>query len=157
MYADGVPNFITATKDGLVGGALFLARAPDTGSAIGALAKCRSGTQPERCRSPRVRVSSRENAGMTERARLVLTCDHGADSPRWLAEGLVDPEDLALTQRLAERLRAWVIAIDADFDVDRGWRSEEAKAKFEAVGDLLRDEVQAAVGDRFVVRTGYWW
>ena len=94
---------------------------------------------------------------MTERASLVLTCDYGADSPLWLEEGLVDSEDFALPQRLAERLRAWVIAFDADFDVDRGWRSEEVKAKFEAVGDLLRDEVQAAVGDRFVVRTEYWW
>jgi hypothetical protein len=92
---------------------------------------------------------------VTNRPRLRLSPDYGVEYPLWL-DGNRQPNEIGLTQELGERLAAWQSFFDEKYHHERGWRTRDDRAAFEAEGKRLREALQSEVGDRLAVVLNLW-
>jgi hypothetical protein len=84
--------------------------------------------------------------------RVRLMDEYSSIWPLWLDDRGQDTADvLAISARLAEKLRDWAKDFDEGFDVDDGWDDSTRAENHALEGDALASEVQNELGTEFNV------
>lgn len=82
--------------------------------------------------------------------------EYGRRLPLWEAASADTPTGLPLSEGLLAELVAWARVFDEHFTWDSGWDDEEIATQHRAAALVLRDQVQAELGDDFEVVPQLW-
>jgi len=92
---------------------------------------------------------------------IVLTLEYGAELPLWGGEpdsifGNIDWHFTKFSPELLDRLAAWQLVFDENYDYETGWRSDAVQDRWAHDANDLVADLRAALGTRAELVVKLW-
>jgi hypothetical protein len=88
---------------------------------------------------------------------IVLTLEYGAELPLWGEPwGNIDWHFTKFSPELLDRLAAWQLVFDENYDYETGWRSDAAQDRWAHDANDLVTDLRAALGTRAELVMNLW-